>query len=96
VKNGTASTNGTIAIGTHASADGDDADASAATGNSSASDNDNRSGSKTHTFAFASTAVQSSNSLSSFGGTGLYNISQNNGNNSVLQSGNTVAAIVGK
>ena len=96
VKNGSASTNGTIAIGTHASADGDDADAGAATGNSSASDNDNRSGSKTHTFSFASTAVQSSNALSSFGGTGLYNISQNNGNNSVLQSGNTVAAIVGK
>jgi hypothetical protein len=43
-----------------------------------------------------SDAVQSSNSLSSFGGTGLFNISQNNGNNSMLQSANTVAAIVGK
>lgn len=42
------------------------------------------------------TAVQSSNGLGSFTGTGLYNISQNNGNNSMLQSGNTVAAIVGK
>lgn len=44
----------------------------------------------------ASNAVESSNSLSSFSGTGLYNISQNNGNNSVMQSGNTVAAIIGK
>lgn len=41
-------------------------------------------------------AVQSSNSLGSFSGTGLYNVSQNNGNNSMLQSGNTVAAIIGK
>jgi len=99
-KNGTASTSGTIAIGTKASAHGDDADASAATGNSSASDNDNHqeqhNNTSTHSWAFASAAVGSSNSLSSFGGTGLYNISQNNGNNSVLQSGNTVAAIVGK
>jgi hypothetical protein len=44
----------------------------------------------------SSTAVGSSNTLSSFSGTGLYNISQNNGNNSMLQSGNTVAAIVGR
>jgi hypothetical protein len=44
----------------------------------------------------SSTAVQSTNSLSNFGGTGLFNISQNNGNNSMLQSANTVAAVVGK
>ena len=44
----------------------------------------------------SSTAVGSSNTISNFSGTGLYNISQNNGNNSMLQSGNTVAAIVGR
>jgi hypothetical protein len=96
VKNGSASTNGTIAIGTSAASDDEDAHASATTGNSSTSVNNNRSGSKSHTWSFASTAVGSSNSLSSFSGTGLYNISQNNGNNSMLQSGNTVAAIVGR
>lgn len=44
----------------------------------------------------SSAAVGSSNSLSNFNGTGLYNISQNNGNNSMLQAGNTVAAVIGK
>jgi hypothetical protein len=47
-------------------------------------------------WAKSSTAVGSSNTINGFSGTGLYNISQNNGNNSMLQSGNTVAAIVGK
>ncbi|MGH7015301.1 MAG: hypothetical protein ACREEL_14325 [Stellaceae bacterium] len=42
-----------------------------------------------------STAVQSANGLSSFNGTGMYNISQNVGNNSLLQSSNTTAAIIG-
>ena len=47
-------------------------------------------------WAKTSTAVGSSNTINGFSGTGLYNISQNNGNNSMLQSGNAVAAIVGK
>lgn len=44
----------------------------------------------------ASTAVGSANAIGTVSGTGLMNISQNNGNNSMLQSSNTVAAIVGK
>jgi hypothetical protein len=36
------------------------------------------------------------NTLTNFGGTGMYNVSQNTGNNSLLQSSNTVAAIIGK
>jgi hypothetical protein len=45
-------------------------------------------------FNKTSNAVQSSNSIGGVGGTGLMNISQNNGNNSLLQSSNTVAAII--
>lgn len=46
------------------------------------------------THNWSSTPVGSTNSLTSVGGTGLMNISQNNGNNSLLQSSNTVAAII--
>ena len=46
------------------------------------------------THNWSSTPVASTNSISSVGGTGLMNISQNNGNNSLLQSSNTVAAII--
>jgi len=97
-KSSAASTSGTIAIGTSADADGDHGHAQAATGNSAAQDSETHQGqhNDTSSWAFASAAVQSTNALSSFGGTGLYNISQNNGNNSVMQAGNTVAAIVGK
>lgn len=44
----------------------------------------------------SSEAVASANAIGTISGTGLMNISQNNGNNSLLQSSNTVAAIVGK
>ena len=44
--------------------------------------------------SWSSTPVGSTNSLSSVGGTGLMNVTQNNGNNSLLQSSNTVAAII--
>jgi hypothetical protein len=94
-KNSAASTTGSGVL-TSASADGDDAQASATGGNSAAQSNDNSTHNSNRSWAFQSTAVASSNSLSSFGGTGLYNISQNNGNNSMLQSANTVAAIIGK
>ena len=94
-KNSAASTTGS-GVATNASADGDDASASAGGGNSAAQSNDNSTHNSTRSWAFASTAVASSNSLSTFGGTGLYNISQNNGNNSMLQSANTVAVIIGK
>ncbi|HKR19262.1 MAG TPA: hypothetical protein VJS41_03885 [Stellaceae bacterium] len=42
----------------------------------------------------AEAPVGSSNYIASVGGTGLINISQNNGNNSLLQSSNTVAAVI--
>ena len=47
-----------------------------------------------NSFSKSSTPVGSSNNIGSVGGTGLMNISQNNGNNSLLQSSNTVAAII--
>jgi hypothetical protein len=43
-----------------------------------------------------SSAVGSGNNLTTFGGTGMFNISQNVGNNSLQQSANTVAAVIGK
>jgi len=46
------------------------------------------------THSWSSTPVGSTNNVGSVGGTGLMNISQNNGNNSLLQSSNTVAAII--
>jgi len=46
------------------------------------------------TWSEASAPVGSSNYIASVGGTGLINISQNNGNNSLLQSSNTVAAVI--
>jgi len=45
---------------------------------------------------YNSNAVGSTNFIGGVTGTGLINISQNNGNNSMLQSSNTVAAIIGK
>jgi hypothetical protein len=63
----------------------------AAGGDSSSHDSEHGS------FWYASQAVQSTNSINGNITTlGLTNISQNVGNNSVLQSSNTVAAIVGK
>jgi hypothetical protein len=44
----------------------------------------------------SSYVVSSNNYIGNVGGTGLMNISQNTGNNSMQQSANTVAAIVGK
>lgn len=49
-----------------------------------------------HKEHYTSTVVASSNSIGYVGGTGLMNISQNVGNNSMQQSANTVAAIVGR
>lgn len=46
------------------------------------------------TWSEASAPVGSSNFIGSVGSTGLINISQNNGNNSLLQSSNTVAAVI--
>ena len=46
------------------------------------------------TWSSAEAPVGSSNYIASVGGTGLINISQNNGNNSLLQSSNTVAAVI--
>jgi hypothetical protein len=52
-------------------------------------------GQQKNSYSWYNTAVQSTNYAASIGGTGLVNVSQNNGNNSMLQSGNTVAAIIG-
>lgn len=46
------------------------------------------------TWSEASAPVGSTNFIASTGGTGLINVSQNNGNNSLLQSSNTVAAVI--
>lgn len=43
-----------------------------------------------------SDAVASNNTLIGVGGTGLFNISQNTGNNAMQQASNTVAAVIGK
>jgi hypothetical protein len=93
----------------NSSAHDDSAHAATSSGNTTSSDNDNStfgasgtysdSGSHSHTssWAFANNAVQSANSISGTVSTlGLTNISQNVGNNSILQSSNTVAAIIGK
>lgn len=45
---------------------------------------------------FENAVASGGNTLTNFGGTGMYNVSQNTGNNSLLQSSNTVAAIIGK
>ncbi len=92
----------------NSSAHDNSAQAASSSGNTASSDNDNStfgaSGSyadssahsHSETWAFANTAVQSANSINGNIMTlGLTNISQNVGNNSVLQSSNTVAAIIG-
>ena len=50
--------------------------------------------SNSKTWSEASAPVGSTNFIASVGGTGLINVSQNNGNNSLLQSSNTVAAVI--
>jgi hypothetical protein len=52
-------------------------------------------GSHYDTWDNASSYQASANSAYGIGGTGLINVSQNTGNNSMLQAGNTVAAITG-
>ena len=47
-----------------------------------------------NSFSKSSTPVGSTNYIGGVGGTGLMNVTQNNGNNSLLQSSNTVAAII--
>ncbi len=48
------------------------------------------------TWSETSTPVGSTNFIAGVSGTGLINVSQNNGNNSLLQSANTVAAVIHK
>lgn len=103
-KSGSESGSGTFASAESSSSggssghDGHDSHDSHGNNDGSRSHAEAASGSFAHakTWSSSETAVASNNTLSSFTGTGLYNISQNNGNNSMLQSGNTVAAIIGK